>query len=379
MARTAVLIAMVACISVVPAGVTASENVPPLADAGLDQRAEVGETVLLDGTGSRDPGGTIETYEWQIRTPDGTRLTPADPSDPRTRFVVHEPGRYDVTVTVTDGNGARSSDTLYVYVTGGVRFASNAGGLIQSNSQPSRSVSPKEVSPVAWFSSWNIPEGKPYLPPGKGGGDFSSNPADPDDGDGSDGNGNGEDPPGPASNEEGTLNIVGSDLTYKEDVAYDFFGKRKLKGREMGDGQNPLNEVYEGFDGIYRGVKQGIVGVEEKSLSYQVSGEKARELEEMPDYSRGVHEDEISEKLNTRSNAPAVKEDYILNDARVVKPASDTADKVTVNVRVPEKKGVTDYVESALRETVDLTSNHADSAPAIITKGINGAMNTGGS
>lgn len=117
MKRTVIVVALLVGVSFVPP-VVAAENEAPLVDAGLDQRAEVGETVLLDATGSRDPDGRIESYEWRIETPGGATVTPADPTDPRTRFVVRESGRYDVTVTVTDRDGATASDTLYVYANG---------------------------------------------------------------------------------------------------------------------------------------------------------------------------------------------------------------------------------------------------------------------
>lgn len=122
MKRTVVVVAVFVVVSVVvsvvPAGVAAGGNEAPLADAGLDQEAEVGETVLLDATGSRDPDGHVGSYEWHIQTPGGTTVRPADPTDPRTRFVVREQGRYEVTVTVTDDDGATTTDTLYVDVTG---------------------------------------------------------------------------------------------------------------------------------------------------------------------------------------------------------------------------------------------------------------------
>lgn len=122
MKRTVVVVAVFVVVSVVvsvvPAGVAAGGNEAPLADAGLDQEAEVGETVLLDATGSRDPDGHVGSYEWLIETPGGTTVRPADPTDPRTRFVVREHGRYEVTVRVTDDHGATTADTLYVDVTG---------------------------------------------------------------------------------------------------------------------------------------------------------------------------------------------------------------------------------------------------------------------
>ncbi|WP_132057627.1 PKD domain-containing protein [Halorussus amylolyticus] len=101
------------------AGVTTPENEPPLPDAGLDQEVTRGATVLLDGTESYDPDGDIQTHEWTIRTPDGTTTTPNCASCAETSFDPDETGRYRVTLTVTDDEGATRSDTLYVDVSPG--------------------------------------------------------------------------------------------------------------------------------------------------------------------------------------------------------------------------------------------------------------------
>ena len=97
------------------AGVAAADS-GPLADAGLDQEVDSGTTVHLDATGSSHPDGSIEAYEWSIKTPDGRQIRPACPTCARTEFTPTDPGRYDVTVTVTDGDGRTDSDTLFVYV-----------------------------------------------------------------------------------------------------------------------------------------------------------------------------------------------------------------------------------------------------------------------
>lgn len=375
MNRTAVVIAVLACISVVPAGVTAVENDPPLAEAGLDQRAEVGETVLLDGTGSRDPGGTIETYEWQIETPDGTRLTPADPSDPRTRFVVREPGRYDVTVTVTDGDGARSSDTLYVFVTGGVRFASTSGNSRASGPPATTSPSSTTTEPIArvpWFSNWAKPkseensyisiEEKGVTPtvPKQTSSDGGNNPATPT--------------PTPKMKsifELDTLELTGSDITYKEDIASKSYGvNERVGGFEMGDGEAPLNEIHEGVTGIYNGVKQVVVGTEEKTFTKMVSGDTARKMEDMADHSKGKFEDDINEKMNTREEAPAIKEDYILNDGRVLDGVTDSADRVEVEVHVPEQKGLVDHGENVVHSGFEMAEKSTTTVSSSVSNGL---------
>jgi len=99
-----------------PAGATTAddENEAPLADAGLDQEVSVNATVYLDASGSRDPDGHIDSYEWSIERPDGHHIEPACEDCARTEFRVTMNGTYEVTVTVTDDDGATSSDTLYV-------------------------------------------------------------------------------------------------------------------------------------------------------------------------------------------------------------------------------------------------------------------------
>ncbi|MFB6172535.1 MAG: PKD domain-containing protein [Haloarculaceae archaeon] len=88
---------------------------PLQADAGLDQRAVVGETVLLDGSGSRAPDGRFAAVEWTVETPDGTVRAPVCADCLRTRFVPHAPGVYEATLTVT-AEGSTRSDYLRVVV-----------------------------------------------------------------------------------------------------------------------------------------------------------------------------------------------------------------------------------------------------------------------
>lgn len=110
----------------------ALENEAPLADAGLDQEVTKGATVLLDGTGSRDPDGRIASYRWAIWTPGNDTITPDCADCNRTRFTPTETGRYRVTLTVTDEGGASSSDTLYVEVSPGTGPTVSVSGPEQS-------------------------------------------------------------------------------------------------------------------------------------------------------------------------------------------------------------------------------------------------------
>ena len=111
-----VVVAGVGAVPVAAGGLAASENEAPLADAGLDQEVPVNATIHLDATGSRDPDGSIEGYEWEIERPDGTTTSPECGTCARTVFQVGSTGTYNVTVTVTDDDGAQRSDTLRVEV-----------------------------------------------------------------------------------------------------------------------------------------------------------------------------------------------------------------------------------------------------------------------
>jgi len=110
----AVVLFALAPVTGVAAGTGA--NQPPLADAGLDQSVERNATVYLDAGGSQDVDGDIDRFSWSIDSPDGTETTPACATCERTEFRATQVGTYEVTVTVTDDDGATSNDTLYVEV-----------------------------------------------------------------------------------------------------------------------------------------------------------------------------------------------------------------------------------------------------------------------
>jgi hypothetical protein len=113
----AALAIAVICSTAAPAALPANEK--PLADAGLDQTVRKHTTVHLDATGSRDPDGSIASYDWTIQTPTGANTTPDCATCARTSFTPSTVGTYRVTLTVTDDDGATATDTLYVTVTPG--------------------------------------------------------------------------------------------------------------------------------------------------------------------------------------------------------------------------------------------------------------------
>lgn len=87
--------------------VSATGNVPPVADAGANQTVTLGAAVLLDASGSTDADGNIASYLWDLG--DGETS-----SEEALTHTYAEVGSYLVHLTVTDDDGA--SDDAYVLV-----------------------------------------------------------------------------------------------------------------------------------------------------------------------------------------------------------------------------------------------------------------------
>ncbi len=83
------------------------ENSPPVADAGADQVASTGDTVILDGTGSFDADGDPFTYDWIfVSKPSSSTLGNGDISDFFTAtpsFVPDVEGTFTLMLSVSDG------------------------------------------------------------------------------------------------------------------------------------------------------------------------------------------------------------------------------------------------------------------------------------
>lgn len=85
--------------------VTGAQNIAPKANAGDDITITVGETINFDGSNSNDFDGTITNYNWSNGL---TGIAPAQ--------AFNTAGTYNVTLTVTDNEGATATDTLIVTV-----------------------------------------------------------------------------------------------------------------------------------------------------------------------------------------------------------------------------------------------------------------------
>jgi hypothetical protein len=79
-------------------------NVKPVANAGGNQAVVVGQTVLLDGSGSSDANGDPLTFQWSfVSKPDNSQAALAAPNAAQTTFVPDWPGTYVVSLVVNDG------------------------------------------------------------------------------------------------------------------------------------------------------------------------------------------------------------------------------------------------------------------------------------
>ncbi len=81
-------------------------NQAPVANAGEDFTAAVGQTFSFDGSDSEDPDGVIASYSW----------SPVGLSGESPEYVFDEVGTYTVILTVTDSDGAVSTDEVVVTV-----------------------------------------------------------------------------------------------------------------------------------------------------------------------------------------------------------------------------------------------------------------------
>jgi hypothetical protein len=78
-------------------------NQVPIAEAGKDQTAFVGQDVVLDGYASHDPDGNPLTYRWILtEKPTGSDVTLDDSNIPTPRFTIDAPGSYGFQLIVND-------------------------------------------------------------------------------------------------------------------------------------------------------------------------------------------------------------------------------------------------------------------------------------
>lgn len=107
------------CLSLLAACGGGGDDTPPrpVANAGADQTVERGDSVTLDGSGSRTSrDGATLTYTWQlVGKPEGSAATLNSTTAQKPSFDTDLPGTYEADLVVNDG--AESSDHDRVIVT----------------------------------------------------------------------------------------------------------------------------------------------------------------------------------------------------------------------------------------------------------------------
>jgi RHS repeat-associated protein len=137
--------------------VTVLTNLPPVADAGLDQGAVVGDTILLDGSGSSDPDGDPLSYVWSlIQQPIGGNAAIVNPTDPIATFDLDVAGTYVAQLTVSDGQVTSLPDTATV--TGNISVP-DVVGLTQSAANAVVLGTGLALGPVDTAAHATIPRG----------------------------------------------------------------------------------------------------------------------------------------------------------------------------------------------------------------------------
>ncbi|AQL42404.1 hypothetical protein BV210_06610 [Halorientalis sp. IM1011] len=97
-------------------------NDPPMSSpTASSTTVEPGQSVTFDGSGSSDPDGTIESYEWDFG--DGSTAT-----GQQVTHTYSEDGNYAATLSVTDDDGATSSNSVTVTVQGSDSLIASASG-----------------------------------------------------------------------------------------------------------------------------------------------------------------------------------------------------------------------------------------------------------
>ncbi len=85
--------------------IVTTSNTPPVANAGPNQRANVGSLVQLNGSGSTDVNGNPLTYQWSLNTSGapGSRATLSNANIVNPTFTMDVAGTYVAQLIVTDG------------------------------------------------------------------------------------------------------------------------------------------------------------------------------------------------------------------------------------------------------------------------------------
>ena len=100
--------------------VISTGNVRPVADAGVNQTAQVGQAVVLDGTASHDANGDTLSFSWALLLkPAASAATLANPDQSKATLMCDVPGTFIAQLIVSDDELDSVPTTTTVTVTAG--------------------------------------------------------------------------------------------------------------------------------------------------------------------------------------------------------------------------------------------------------------------
>jgi PKD repeat protein len=113
--------------------VVAPTNQSPIANAGPDQvNLDPGVTVLLNGTASSDPDGTITSYQWTQTAGPAITLSGASTATPSFAAPLNTTAAYTFMLTVTDSGSPQGSAQDSVTVTTRVTYVNTTKAMIDA-------------------------------------------------------------------------------------------------------------------------------------------------------------------------------------------------------------------------------------------------------
>ena len=142
---------------------TSSGNIPPVADAGIDQKRTIRSTrIPLDGSGSHDPDGIIMGSTWsQLKGPNIATITHLNL--PVSSIVGFVEGIYIFRLEVRDDKGATDDDTVQIEfvrdtLTGNIIFYQDVWGCndVCQDGDVYWAPQPDPANPLRYFDP-NIP------------------------------------------------------------------------------------------------------------------------------------------------------------------------------------------------------------------------------
>jgi hypothetical protein len=117
-------------------------NQPPVANAGPDRSARLGQILQLDGSASFDPEGDPVTYRWVLTSAPSGSVVSLLPTGANLTFQAQSPGTYILQLIVNDGTVDSVPDSVTITV------STTANAVPVANAGPDSTVTPGSVVPL---------------------------------------------------------------------------------------------------------------------------------------------------------------------------------------------------------------------------------------